>query len=74
MHDVRPGLIDTDTAASSGSMIANEGIAEGCVPVLRWGQKVDVGQAVATLTAARLPYMTGQPVWVAGGLNIAPAP
>jgi 3-oxoacyl-[acyl-carrier protein] reductase len=74
VHEVRPGLIATAMTASAGNSIADDWIQGGRVPIARWGQKEDVGQAVATLAAGRLPYMTGQPIWVAGGLNISEAP
>lgn len=74
VHEVRPGLIATAMTASAGNTIADDWIEGGRVPLARWGQKEDVGQAVATLAAGRLPYMTGQPIWVAGGLNISQAP
>lgn len=74
VHEVRPGLIATAMTSSAGNTIADDWIREGRVPLARWGQKEDVGQAVATLASGRLPYMTGQPIWVAGGLNISEAP
>lgn len=74
VHEVRPGLIATAMTASSGSSIPDQWITEGRVPIPRWGQKEDVGQAIATLAAGRLPYMTGQPLWIAGGMNIGQAP
>jgi 3-oxoacyl-[acyl-carrier protein] reductase len=73
VHEVRPGFIRTDMTASAGSEVIDRWIAEGRVPVPRWGTPQDVGQVVAALAAGRLPYMTGQPIWVAGGLNIARA-
>lgn len=74
VHEVRPGLIATAMTASAGNTIADDWIRDGRVPVARWGQKEDVGQAIATLASGRLPYMTGQPIWVDGGLNISEAP
>ncbi|MFM2343365.1 MAG: hypothetical protein RLZZ592_3018 [Pseudomonadota bacterium] len=73
VHEVRPGFIRTDMTASAGTEVIDRWIAEGRVPVPRWGTPQDVGQVVATLAGGRLPYTTGQPIWVAGGLNIARA-
>lgn len=70
VHEVRPGFIRTDMTASAGSDVIDQWIAEGRVPVPRWGVPADVGSAVSALAAGRLPYTTGQPFWVAGGLNI----
>lgn len=74
VHEVRPGLIATAMTASSGSSLPDEWISGGRVPIPRWGQKEEVGQAIATVASGRLPYMTGQPIWVAGGMNMMQAP
>lgn len=73
VHEVRPGFIQTDMTASAGSAVIDQWIAEGRVPMPRWGQADDVGMAISTLACGRMPYSTGQPFWVAGGLNIARA-
>ena len=73
VHEVRPGFIRTDMTASAGSQVIDQWIAQGRVPVPRWGEPADVGSAVSTLACGRLPYTTGQPFWVAGGLNLARA-
>ncbi len=73
VHEVRPGFIRTDMTASAGSEVIDRWIAEGRVPVPRWGTPQDVGAAVSTLAGGQLPYTTGQPFWVAGGLNVARA-
>ncbi len=73
VHEVRPGFIRTDMTASAGSEVIDQWIAQGRVPMPRWGRPEDVGLAVSTLAAGRMPYTTGQPFWVAGGLNIARA-
>ncbi len=70
VHEVRPGFIRTDMTASAGSEVIDQWIAQGRVPVPRWGQPEDVGRAISTLACGQLPYTTGQPFWVAGGLNI----
>lgn len=73
VHEVRPGFIQTDMTASAGSATIDQWIAEGRVPMPRWGKPEDVGLAISTLASGRMPYTTGQPFWVAGGLNIARA-
>ena len=73
VHEVRPGFIRTDMTASAGSQVIDQWIAQGRVPVPRWGEPEDVGSAVSTLACGRLPYTTGQPFWVAGGLNLTRA-
>lgn len=74
VHEVRPGFMQTAMTASAGNTIVDDWIRDGRVPIARWGQPEDVGQAIATLASGEMPYMTGQPIWVAGGLNIPPAP
>lgn len=73
VHEVRPGFIRTDMTASAGSEVVDRWIAQGRVPLPRWGTPQDVGAAVAALAGGRMPYTTGQPFWVAGGLNVARA-
>lgn len=72
VHEIRPGFMQTAMTASGSSERIDELLGDGFVPIRRWGQAEDVGRAVASLAAGRLPYMTGQPLWIAGGLNIAP--
>lgn len=70
VHEIRPGFIRTAMTASAGTANLDEAISSGRVPMARWGEPEDVAQAVASLASGQLPYMTGQPIWVAGGLNI----
>lgn len=70
VHEVRPGFMRTDMTASAGSEAIDQWIAQGRVPMPRWGTSSDVGRAVSTLAQGLMPYTTGQPFWVAGGLNI----
>ena len=70
VHEVRPGFIRTDMTASAGSETIDRWIEDGRVPIPRWGEPADVGRAVSALACGRLPYLTGQPFWVAGGLNL----
>jgi 3-oxoacyl-[acyl-carrier protein] reductase len=70
VHEVRPGFMQTDMTASAGSEAMEEMISGGLLPIPRWGTADDVGQTVASLASGDLPYMTGQPIWTAGGMNI----
>lgn len=74
VHEIRPGFMQTAMTASAGNTIVDDWINEGRVPIARWGQAEDVGRCIATLANGEMPYMTGQPFWVAGGLNVPPAP
>jgi 3-oxoacyl-[acyl-carrier protein] reductase len=70
VHEVRPGLMQTPMTAQAGSDTIEKLLASGAVPIRRWGLPEDVGRTVCSLASGALPYMTGQPIWVAGGLNI----
>lgn len=70
VHEIRPGLMETPMTAKVGNETIARLIAEGAVPIPRQGQPGDVGKAVTALASGALPYMTGQPIWTAGGLNI----
>jgi NAD(P)-dependent dehydrogenase (short-subunit alcohol dehydrogenase family) len=69
VHEVRPGVIDTDmTRPVHDSYSAR--IAEGLSPIRRWGTPADVGKAVAALATGAFPFTTGQILNVDGGLNL----
>lgn len=70
VHEVRPGLMKTPMTAKVGSDTIEKLLADGAVPIRRWGLPEDVGQTVCSLASGALPYMTGQAIWTAGGLNI----
>lgn len=70
VHEVRPGLMRTPMTAKVGNDTIEHLLASGRVPIPRWGEAADVGRTVLSLASGALPYMTGQPIWVAGGLNI----
>ncbi|MFC3053768.1 3-ketoacyl-ACP reductase [Kordiimonas pumila] len=71
VHEIRPGFMQTEMTAKVGNDTIEALLARGYVPIPRWGKPEDVGQAIASLAAGRIPYMTGQPMWIAGGLNVA---
>lgn len=73
VHEIRPGFMKTAMTASAGSPEIDAAIAEGRVPLSRWGTSEDIGTVVGTLASGDLPYMTGQPLWIAGGLNVVKA-
>ncbi|MEV4899824.1 3-ketoacyl-ACP reductase [Citricoccus sp. NPDC055426] len=73
VHEIRPGFIRSDMTASAGTTEIDDWLEQGRVPMPRWGKPEDVGTAVASLASGALPYSTGQPFWVAGGLNVMQA-
>jgi NAD(P)-dependent dehydrogenase (short-subunit alcohol dehydrogenase family) len=69
VYEVRPGMTLTDMVAPSRA--AYDGmIADGLVPMRRWGQPEDVGEAVANLATGSFRFSTGDAVHVDGGLNL----
>jgi len=69
VFEVRPGIIRTEmTAGASAKYDAL--IAGGLVPMRRWGEARDVGEAVAALAGGRLAFATGSVLNLDGGLAV----
>ena len=69
VFEVRPGIIRTPmTEAVAGSY--DQRIADGLVPMKRWGFADDVARAVAALATGELGFATGSVVNVDGALSI----
>lgn len=69
VYEVRPGVIATDMTAGVTAKY-DKVIADGGIPIRRWGQPDDVGKAVAALASGAFGYTTGQVVLVDGGMTI----
>lgn len=69
VHEVRPGLIATDMTTGARE-IYDRRIADGLLPIPRWGTPEDVGRAVAALASGALPYSTGDVLLVDGGMHL----
>ncbi|MFE8148714.1 3-ketoacyl-ACP reductase [Brenneria goodwinii] len=69
VYEVRPGIINTDMTRVVKPKYDRQ-IADGLVPMKRWGETQDVAQVVQTLAAGRLPFTVGQIINVDGGLNV----
>jgi NAD(P)-dependent dehydrogenase (short-subunit alcohol dehydrogenase family) len=69
VYEIRPGIIRTGMTAPSAERYDRE-IAAGATPIARWGEPEDVGRAVATAAAGRLPFSVGQVIYVDGGLGV----
>jgi NAD(P)-dependent dehydrogenase (short-subunit alcohol dehydrogenase family) len=69
VFEVRPGIIRTPmTEAVAGKYDAR--IADGLVPMGRWGFPQDVARAVAALASGQLTFATGSVLNVDGALSI----
>jgi 3-oxoacyl-[acyl-carrier protein] reductase len=69
VFEVRPGIIRTDMTATVSARY-DRMIAEGVVPMGRWGEPGDVAAAVAALATDVFTFATGSVIEVAGGLAI----
>jgi NAD(P)-dependent dehydrogenase (short-subunit alcohol dehydrogenase family) len=69
VFEIRPGLIDTDMTRPVRERY-DQKIAEGVVPIRRWGTPADVGRAVAAIASGAFPYSTGSILEIDGGLNL----
>jgi NAD(P)-dependent dehydrogenase (short-subunit alcohol dehydrogenase family) len=69
VFEVRPGIIRTDMTA--GVAARYDALIEGgLVPMRRWGEPRDIGQAVAALASGRLAFATGSVLDLDGGLSV----
>jgi NAD(P)-dependent dehydrogenase (short-subunit alcohol dehydrogenase family) len=69
VYEIRPGVIRTDmTAAAQARYDAL--IAEGGIPMARWGEPDEIGRVVAVLARGDIPYATGIHLDVGGGLQL----
>ncbi|MHA7969213.1 3-ketoacyl-ACP reductase [Rhizobium sp. CAU 1783] len=69
VFEIRPGIIRTDmTAGVAGKYDAL--IAEGLVPMRRWGEPDDIGGVVSALASGRFAFATGSVIDLDGGLSI----
>lgn len=70
VFEVRPGIVRSDmTAKVSGKY--DSLIAQGLVPMRRWGEPQDVGEVVAALASGKFGFATGSVINADGGLSIA---
>ena len=69
VNEVRPGIIATDMTSKVQEKYDNL-IADGLLPISRWGYPEDIAAAVWTLCNGSLPYMTGQVINTDGGFHL----
>jgi 3-oxoacyl-[acyl-carrier protein] reductase len=70
VYEIRPGLIRTEMTAGGDPKLNDERIASGRVPIRRWGEPADVGATIASLASGKLSYVTGQVIFVDGGVSV----
>lgn len=69
VYELRPGIIETDMTAGVQDKY-DQLIAEGLLPVRRWGTPDDIGKAVLALAEGLLPYSTGEVINIDGGFHL----
>lgn len=69
VFEIRPGIIRTAMTAPAAARYDGF-IAEGGVPLGRWGEPADIAETVLALVNGAIPYATGIHVDVAGGMQL----
>ncbi|TXR48266.1 3-ketoacyl-ACP reductase [Phyllobacterium endophyticum] len=69
VFDVRPGIIRSDMTAVAAAKY-DKLIAEGLVPMKRWGEPEDLGRIVAALASGDFNFATGSVINADGALSI----
>ncbi|HME50856.1 MAG TPA: 3-ketoacyl-ACP reductase [Candidatus Lokiarchaeia archaeon] len=69
VHEIRPGIIDTDMTAPVIQRY-QEMIDDGLLPIARVGKPEDVAEAVIAILHGHFPYSTGNVIDVDGGFHL----
>jgi len=69
VFELRPGIMATDMTAGVKDKY-DKRMAEGLVPMRRWGEPEDVGLAVGSILTGGFPYSTGEVIYLDGGLHM----
>lgn len=69
VFDIRPGIIETPMTAPVRDRYDSR-IADGLVPVRRWGNPADIAQVILPLARGDFAFATGAVIPVDGGLSI----
>ena len=69
VNEICPGIIATDMTSAVKEKYDNL-IANGLVPLGRWGTPDDIAKAVLALCDGTFGYMTGESLILDGGMHI----
>ena len=70
VHEIRPGLIETDMTKVVHKTYS-QAISNGSIcPMRRWGEPEDIARCVATLACGDMPFSTGDIYNIGGGMQI----
>lgn len=70
VFEVRPGIVRSDMTAGVSDKYDRR-IAEGLVPMRRWGEPADIGRIVAALAGGAFGFATGSVINADGALSIS---
>ena len=70
VYEVQPGIIRTDMTSAAQEKYDALIHDQGLLPIKRWGQPEDVGQAVRAIAEDRFSYATGLVIEVDGGFHL----
>ena len=69
VNEVRPGIIATAMTSTVTEKYDNL-IADGLLPIARWGEPEDIANMIYALCSGTLSYMTGNSIDVDGGFHL----
>ena len=69
VNEICPGIIETDMTKSVKEKY-DKLIAQGLIPMNRWGKPEDTAKAIAALCDGTFSYTTGQSISIDGGMHI----
>ena len=69
VFELRPGIMETDMTGAVKEKY-DRLIGNGLIPMRRWGQPEDVGDAVGAILEGRFPYTTGDVFNIDGGMQL----
>lgn len=69
VYEVRPGIIYSDMTSVVKEKY-DKLIAEGLLPIKRWGYPEDIANAISVLCSGKLDYSTGEVINVDGGFHL----
>lgn len=71
VHEICPGIIETDmTSSKSVRKYYDAKIAQGMMPINRWGKPEEVALAVAAIAKGHFPFSTGAVFHIDGGWHL----
>ena len=69
VYEIRPGIIETDMTKAVKEKY-DKMIADGLLPIKRWGQPEDIAKVVQAIALGYLGYSTGEIINVDGGFHL----